>query len=622
MGNKELAQKIIEEIGGSDNITQNWHCITRLRFNVVNPKEVQLENLQNLEGVMGARFQGDQLQVIIGSEVANVFNEVKNLVGTNTNEAKPAHKENIINRILDVISGIFTPILPAIVGGGLLKGILAILGATHILAATSPTYEILSAFSDAMFYFFPFLIAMSAANKFKTSPSISLALAGVLMYPTFVNLAAAGEVTRLTFLGFLPVPVANYSSSVLPMILGIWVLSYVEKGLKKIVPKSLDIVFTPLLSLLATAPILLAVIAPLGSYIGRYLDLIFSTLFTVAGPLGGALMGGLMPVIVITGMHYAFFPGAFVSLQTLGYEKMLLPMNIVANLSQAGATLAVLLKTKDEKMKQVAFSAFIPAIFGITEPAIYGVTMKLKKPFYASLIGGAVGGAILGGFGVKAFSFTLPGVLALPTYIENGTNNFIYALVGVAASFVIGFVATLFLKFESSEVAQTTPKEAQSTVSKVSGPKYVASPMSGVAKSLSECPDETFSSELVGKGAGIIPEEGVVKAPFDGEITMTTPTNHAIGIRSNEGVEVLVHIGIDTVDMKGDGFTRLVEEGQKVYSGQALLNFDIKKIQASGHSLFSPVVVTNTTDYLDIMGYKENNSKVVANQDELLVVVD
>lgn len=620
MTHKELAKEIVSKMGGTKNINQNWHCITRLRFNVKDKEKINIEEIKALEGVMGAQFQSGQFQIIIGSEVGNVFQEINQLtegkLTTATGETKKSG--TVLDQVFDVISGIFTPILAAITGSGLLKGLMAIAVVCNVLTETSSTYIVLNAIADATFYFLPFLVAFSAANKFKANPSLAVALAGILMYPTFIANAAAGEITSLKFIG-MSIPMQNYSSTVIPIILAVLLLSYVEKIAKKIVPNSLTIIFVPLICLLVTAPIMLAFIAPLGSLIGTYLEMFFTKLFEIAGPLAGALMGGLMPLIVITGMHYAFFPGTFASIGKFGYDIMLLPLNLVANLAQAGATLGVIFKTKDKKMKQIAISAFIPSLFGITEPAIYGVTMKLKKPFYASMVGGAVGGAIFGTFAVKTFSFAVPGILAIPTYIESGTNNFLYAIIGVLSSFIVGFILTLLFKFD---IGETEAVIRESDISGFEKNSKIMSPLSGTVKKLKECPDETFASEMVGKGLGIIPSNGQVVAPFSGVITMTTPTNHAIGILSDTGVEILIHVGIDTVSLNGEGFKRFVEEGSRVNLGDSLIDFDIKLIQDKKLSLFSPIVVTNSPNFLDIVVSVKDNAIIEMKQEEILIVVN
>lgn len=628
MDQKKLAQQIVEDMGGKENITQNWHCITRLRFNVKDSKKIKIEAIKQLDGVMGAQFQSGQFQVIIGSEVGNVFEEVDKITGGGDSSEGEPHKssENILDKLFDIISGIFTPILAAITGSGLLKGIMAILVWANLLNAESQTYIVLNAIADATFYFLPFLIAFAAANKFKTNPSLAGALAGVLMYPQLMELAAGGEMSSIAFLGFINIPLNSYASTVLPIILGVWIMSYVEKYAKKIVPNSLTIIFVPLITLVVTAPIVLAFIAPLGTFIGTYLEMFFTTLFTVAGPLAGALMGGLMPLIVVTGMHYAFFPGTFASLEKFGYDIMLLPLNLVANLAQAGATLGVLIKTKDKAMKQIALSAFIPALFGITEPAIYGVTMKLKRPFYASMIGGAVGGAIYGTFVVKTFSFAVPGILALPTYIQDGSNNFMWAIIGVLSSFVVGLVVTLIMPFDLGEDKATDLKESDVLTEEKPNPdnkpQEILAPITGKVVDLSTCPDETFASGIVGKGIGVIPSGDAVYAPFNGTVTMVTPSKHAVGLVSDAGVELLVHVGIDTVSLNGDGFDYHVKDGDVVECGQKLLSFDRSKIDAANLSLFTPVVVTNTPNFLDVMPAVKDQVEVTAGKEEVIIVVN
>jgi len=370
----------------------------------------------------------------------------------------------------------------------------------------------------------------------------------------------------------------------------------------KFVPTLLKAIVTPLLVLLITSILVLIFIAPLGSYIGVYVERFFSSLFNIAGPFAGMLLGGFMPLIVITGMHYAFFPAAFLSFGSVGYDIVLLPMNLVGNMAQAGATLGVAIKSKDPKMKSLAYSTAISAVFGITEPAIYGVTLKLKKPFYAALIGGAVGGGIFGTFVVKAFSFTLPGITALPSYIEKGTKNMMFALIGVALSFIIAFIITTIFKFED----ENSEKESES-IEKIkvkSNEKEavdIISPMVGKVVSLSEVPDPIFAEGLVGKGIAIIPSSGVVKSPLKGKVTTIIPTQHAIGLTSDEGVELLIHIGIDTVNLRGNGFTLRVSVGQEINVGDELIKFDINLIKESGLSLISPIVVTNADVFSNVV---------------------
>lgn len=621
MSYKQLADEIIKNMGGAENITQSWHCITRLRFNVRENKKVQMEAIQELPGVLGAQFQSGQFQVIIGNDVAKVYEEVQKKLGDQvaTSSNAPKQKKKVLDVIFDTISGIFTPILPAITASGLLKGILALALAFNWLNEQSPEYQILNVIGDAPFYFLPFLVAFSASKKFNVNQFIGATLAGILMYPTILNTATAGEISSMKFF-FLTIPMKDYSSSVIPVILSIWLLSFVYRWIEKVIPKAVAFIFVPLISLLITAPLVLAFVAPLGNYVGIYVEAFFSGLFHVAGPIAGLLMGALMPIIVMTGMHYAFFPSTFASFDKVGYDIMLLPMNLVANFAQAAATLAVAIKSKNQKLKSMAYSTFVSALFGITEPAMYGVTLKLKKPFYAALMGGGVGGAIFGLLHVKVFSFSIPGITALPSYIEKGTNNFMYAIIGVVASMLVSFVVTMvWYKESEKEEVQTEPVVLNEQVGKLKQPMAIVSPLSGQVVPLFEVPDATFSEEMVGKGVAVLPSEGIVVSPFAGKVYMIPETKHAIGLLSDDGVELLIHIGLETVGLQGDYFEVMVEENQKIEAGDTLLKFDIEKLQQQEIQLVSPIVVTNSAQYLDLIA--TNSSEVQADQDVLFTII-
>ncbi|EIL85574.1 beta-glucoside-specific PTS transporter subunit IIABC [Bacillus altitudinis] len=629
MENKELAGKIMKLIGGTENISQSWHCITRLRFNLNDESQVKVDELKTLDGVLGAQFQSGQFQVIIGAKVAEVYEEIDHLAGHSSNDSAPVKntsKMNPIEVVFDVISGIFTPILPAIVGSGLIKGIMALFVSLGWLTETSSTYQVLQIFSNAVFYFLPFLIAYSAAKKFKMRESLALALAGILLYPTMVEGAAKGA-DPLNFLG-LSIPLNNYTSSVLPIILGVLLLSFVDKWITKAIPKSLSIVFTPVLSLMITAPLTLAFIAPIGNVSGQYLEIFFTSLFNFAGPIAGLLMGGLMPLIVLTGMHYAFFPSTLASFEKVGYDIMLLPMNFIANMAQAGAVLGVIIRTKRVETRSLALSTLLPSFFGITEPAIYGVTLRLKKPFYASLIGGAVGGCFYGLFSVKTTAFSIPGITSLPTYIMKGTNNFQLALIGIALSFIVSLLITILLGFQESvtaanEQAAEKRNHTESTenqqMSKQTSPYEVQAPMSGKVIPLSEVNDSVFSSEMMGKGVAILPDKGVVQAPFSGKVVTVTPTKHAIGLVSDDGIELLIHVGIDTVSLNGQFFDVLVKEGDEMKTGDHLLSFDIEGIQSNHLDVVTPIIVTNSTQYLDVI--HTGDAHVTAGQNKLLMLI-
>lgn len=626
MNHRELSKEIIRLTGGQENITQAWHCITRLRFNVREQNKVQLEQIKALDGVLGAQFQNDQFQVVIGNHVAAVYEQIEDQM-KHSGISKPetdAPRSKGINAVLDTISGIFTPILPAIVGTGMLKGILALLVTLGAIQEKSGEYQVLSSIANAAFYFLPFLLALSSARKFKVNEYIALTLAGTLLYPTILNAYLANQLEPIRFLS-LPVSIVNYTQSVIPIILGVWLLSYVHRWVDRFIPGPVKVIFTSMIVLVITVPILLIAIGPLGNYMGIYLEMGTSWLFAHSGPLTGIILGGLMPLIVMTGMHYAFFPGTLQNLSKLGYDVLLLPINLITNMSQAGAVTAVFLKTKDKKMKSIALSSGISALLGITEPALYGVTLKLKKPFYASLIGGAAGGGFITAVGLKCFGFAVPGLLSLPLYIgpNGGMSNFWYALIGIGISFSVSFVVTLLLKWEEpntrnsamSDSAQTLTEQelntttafSQETVTPVTVHSIeekkgeVFSPLTGELVPLAELPDQTFAEEMTGKGIAIRPQDGRVTAPFDGTVTLVAKSKHAIMLTSSSGIDILIHVGLNSVSLKGKFFDVKVVAGQEVKKGDLLLEFDMDGIQGAGIDLVTPVIVTNTPDYLDVV---------------------
>jgi len=623
MEHLKLAQEIIRYCGGKDNITQAWNCITRLRFHLKDREKADVKAIQALNGVLGAQFQGDQFQVIIGNEVLKVFEGVKKelgdlVVSSEEKTKKVKKRENPINVVFGVISGIFNPILPAITGAGIIKGILALLLFLKVLNPESDNYFVLDMISNATYYFLPFLVAFSAGKKFGVNEHLAATLAGIIMYPAFVSLSGQG-ISTVKFL-FLNIPVMDYNSTVIPIILGVLLLSIVYKFIDRFVPSFLKLIVTPMASLLITAPVVLVFIAPLGSYVGKYVAAFFISLFGVAGPVAGLLMGGLMSVIVITGMHYAFFPSTFDGLGGVGYDILLLPMSIVSNMSQCGAVLGAAFKIKDKKMKSIAFSSALSALFGITEPAIYGVNLKYKKPFYAALAGGAVGGAIYGIFHVKAYAFGIPGITALPTYLKEGElNNFIWACIGVAASFLTAFIITVILPLEGKEKAEEKGEDKISQDHEGQMVKIpVAAPMTGKAVGLDQVPDKMFAEGILGKGIAIIPDEGIVKAPFQGQVKMIAPTKHAIGLISDRGVNVVIHIGIDTVNLQGKGFEVLVKEDQWVEKGAPLMKVDLDFIKENHLNPITPIIVTNSDEYVNVLDFPMDMTQ--AGTSEVLIV--
>ncbi|NRN28386.1 beta-glucoside-specific PTS transporter subunit IIABC [Photorhabdus heterorhabditis] len=612
MNYEEFARDIIVFLGGGGNISKSWHCVTRLRFNIIDDSKVEITSIKKMQGVMGARFHSGQLQIIIGNRVIEIFNEIiKQLKETSGNCDES--KSNAISHILDIISGIFVPILPAIVGSGLLKGGLIFFNTMGWISEESNEYKLLYVIFDAPLYFLPILVAFSAARKFKTNEFIAATLACILIYPTLSNLVSTSSGEYFYVFG-ISIPIIHYGYTVIPIILGVWLLSYIHRWVDRFIPVVLKMVLTPLLVLLISVPIILVIVAPLGNTIGLYIEQVFVMLFSVIGPLTGLFLGGIIPVLVITGMHYAFLPSVFANFKSLGYDFMLLPISFVSNIAQAGATLAVAIKIKDRQMKSLAYSSSFSAFLGITEPAMYGVTLKLKKPFYAALIGGAVGGAIVGILSIKIFAFSLPGLVSLPFYVQKDSNNLLFILFAIFSSFLVAFILTLLMKLESNVDSMVLIKPRFSKTKKIT----LLSPMTGKIEPLSSVPDDIFSEKIIGDGVAIIPTEGVVKAPFNGKVSMITPTGHAVGLISDQGIELLIHIGIETVGLQGIGFNLQVIEGQRVRVGDVLVNFDLGFFQENKIQIISPIIVTNSEEYHSITPKKKK--RVIGCKDDLLVV--
>lgn len=599
----ELAKQIIDLTGGKKNITESWHCVTRLRFNVVDTKKVKIDDIKQLKGVMGAQFSGDQFQVIIGNDVNDAFVEVSKELGLLEGQvSEKKGKQGVINGLMDIISGVFSPMLSAIAGTGLIKGFLALFTTLGWLSTEGGLYVLLNMISDSTFYFLPFFLAVTSARKFKTNEFLAMAVAGVLLYPTMTNgvneLMAGGTVTGITLLGGLPAPFIAYSSSVIPIILATYLLKHVHNFVKKQIPKAISVMFTPMFTLMIVVPITLVVLGPLGTYAGGFLSVGVTWLFEHLGIVGGALVGAFYPVLVMTGMHYALSPIMINNFAELGFDNSMMPATLMATFAMAGATFAVLAKVKNSEMKQVSLSAGISAVIGITEPAMYGVTLKLKKPFYGAMIGGGIAGAVVAVFKIKAFAMAMPGIVGLAGYIDPTNNqNFLVAIGGSVASFLVAFIATWLMGFDEEgpdkkEADKTDDSQKTITIHGAAEGKLI--PVETVS-------DVTFSEKIMGYTVAIAPKSGEIVSPIEGEVVLIAETKHAIGLKSTEGVEVLVHVGIDTVELKGEGFTTKVSVGDRVSVSEVLLEVDLEELVAKGYDPTVLTIVTNSQDYLDII---------------------
>ncbi len=632
MNYQKLAGDILHNVGGEGNVSNMTYCATRLRFNLKAVSKADKEALNKLKGVLGVVNKGGQFQLIIGSDVSNLYNEILKLgnfhVGT-SGEAE--EQKGVVNAVLDTVAGIFTPILPAITGAGMLKALLALLKSLNLVSTTSQSYYILNFISDAAFFFLPIILAYTAAVKFKCNPFMAMSLAGVLLHPDFSALVAAGKPVSL--LG-LPVTLTPYSSSVIPIIFIVWFTSYIEKFADRISPKPIKFFSKPLIILIIAAPMALIVIGPLSTISGNVLAAGVNYINEKAGWVVIFAMGAFSPLLVMTGMHYSFLAVTMTMLAKNGFDTLSMPGMLAANVAQGAAALCVSLKTKNRDLKQLAVSSGITAVMGITEPAMYGVNLKLKKPFIAVMLGGAAGGLYGGITGLRAYAMSSPGLASLPIFIGPG-SNFINSVVVIILSFAVSFAATWIIGFEdpaaeadaegksAEEIDEDFPAEAEfdeePALDKYMVKKiYISSPVTGDVVPLSKVKDITFANEILGKGIAVEPKQGRVVSPVNGRIGTIFKTKHAIGIISDEGAEILIHIGLNTVKLEGKYFTAHVKSGDDVETGDLLVEFDMEALKAEGYDLITPVVVTNSDNYLDVFA---NDARQVEEGDPLLTIL-
>lgn len=602
MDYKALAETILHDVGGKENIVSFTHCATRLRFNLKDESKADRKHLDTVRGVMGVVSKGGQFQVVIGSDVPNVYRELNRMGDFEgmTGGEKEHDDRNIVSRILDTIAGIFTPIIPAITGAGILKAFMALLTTFGWIDKTSQTYQILAVFSDAAFYFLPFLIAYSAARKLNCSAVMAMSIAGILLHPDFASMIGKVKETgeSLRFIG-IPVTPATYSSSVIPIILAIWLMSYVEPIADRISPKPVKFFTKPLITLVVTGAVSITVLGPLGTIIGDGIAAGISFLNRYARWLVPLIIGAVSPFLVMTGTHYGLIPIGINNIATAGFDTIVGPGMLGSNIAQGGAAFAVALKTKNKIMRQEAYSSGITAVCGITEPALYGVNLKLKRPLIAASIGGAVSGLYLGITGVGRYTSGSPGLLALPGYIgTEGFANITNAVIGSVIALVVSFVAALILGFDDPKEEELAADIADHNTGKptVKG-ETLCAPVKGKVIPIEEVADPTFAEKILGDGAAIIPETGLIVSPADGVVDTMFDTNHAVSLMTDGGAEVLIHVGIDTVRLKGKHFKAMVNSGERVEAGQPLIEFDVDKIKAEGYDTTTSIVITNYRDY-------------------------
>ncbi|MDR1770068.1 MAG: beta-glucoside-specific PTS transporter subunit IIABC [Hungatella sp.] len=620
MNYNQIAKDIIANVGGDHNIKGLTHCFTRLRFELRDSKKAKKEVIEHLEGVISVVESGGQFQVVLGTKVTKVYEAILPMVSLEESTAAGIEdKGSVWNRILIAISSMFTPMVPAIAASGLLKGFLTIARITasnHGMDITvNQTYILIMAATDALFYFMPIILAYTSAKVFKANEFIAMALGGTMCYPAVVSLMTGKEAVSMFGIAITK---ASYASSVIPIVIGVFILAYIQKFLEKIIPEVLKIILVPGISLLVMIPATFMVFGPIGIYIGNGINFIYTGMMNLSPALCGAFVGGMWCVFVIFGAHRALLPIGINDVAQFGHQN-LLAFAGAANFSQGGAALGVMLKTKSKDLKTVAASAAISAsVCGITEPAIYGCNLRLKRPMIYAIICGAIGGAIMGIGGVYGDSFANNGVLTFATYAAFGMKTFIYYLLGVAVSFFGAMGLTFLFGFDditgkggqgsgsggaSDRKTEEGSAELQDVLDITSKADIlISSPVEGRAVPMTSVNDEVFSSMALGNGIAIIPERGEVVAPEDCTVTLVYPTLHALGLMLDSGAEMIIHVGINTVQLEGRHFKKYVEEGVHVKKGTRLLSFDLDALKKEGYDTVVPIIISNTTAFHEVTG--------------------
>lgn len=593
MSYKEVAAKILKAVGGDENVEHLEHCSTRLRFNLIDNSKVKIKDLESIPEVIAVK-QNVQCQVIIGNAVVEVYDEVKKLISdkeTSTNNNKEKRKVGAI--ILDFVISVFQPLIPAIAGGGILKSLLMLFNMLGILSNTTPTYKILNFVGDAPLYFLPLLVAFTTANKMKVNPLVAVSAVAALLTPNLAKMLGDG-----TLFFNIPVQNINYAYQVFPAILCVLLYSQLEKFFNKISPKVIRSFFVPMMSLLITVPVTLLLLGPIGFNFGQGFAAVILFIFGKFGWIAVAILAAFLPFMVVTGMHKAMIPYVITSLSQSGRELIYDIASLAHNISEAGGCFAVSIRTKDKALRSTAVSAGISALFGITEPALYGVTILHKRVLYGVMIGAFTGGAFLGIQAVEAYVAVGPGLASLSMFIsETLPNNLMKAIIGLVISFVVSFIAVAVLWKEQAPSNKEEVKiESKEDVKIENKKEEFNAPLEGELIALSEVKDDVFSNKLMGEGFAIIPSSGELYAPIDGTIEMVFETKHSLAMKSEDGTEILFHVGLETVNLKGKYFKPEVSVGKSVKQGDLLLSFELDKIVEEGFDPVTSVIITNRPD--------------------------
>lgn len=632
----ELAEKIVANVGGKENINSLTHCITRLRFKLKDESVAQDEVLKNMDGVVTVMKSGGQYQVVIGNHVPDVYTEVVDVAGISGDSEETASGGNLFNRLIDILSGCFQPFLGALCAAGMIKGLNALLvfiGTMGVFEYTtaSGTYVMLNAIGDSIFMFMPVILGYTSAKKFRLNPMVGIVIGSALCYPTiqgsalqaaFTATAAEGAAAPYSLLGlpayetFLGIPWvgATYTSSVVPIIFIVAFAAQIQRLAKKMIPPVVQTFVVPFLVLLISLPVGFLVIGPVISMLTDLLSTGFEALMAFSPVAYGLLLGFFWQVLVIFGLHWSVVPLHIMQITQLGYSQILVA-SFGASFAQTAVVIAMYFKLKDKKLKALCPPAIISGLFGVTEPAIYGITLPKKMPFFFSMIGGAVAGAFLMINGTTSYTSGGLGVFGIFNYItpDGDASGMWFSVIGILIAAAIGFGLTMAF-WKDDTVEETIVGEPMMTARK----EVITSPIEGTIAPLSSAQDEAFAQGILGKGILIHPTKGEVVAPFDGTVMTLFPTKHAIGLISENGLELLIHVGLDTVQLNGEYFEAHVQQGDKVVRGQKLLTFDKDALIKAGFTIETPVLVTNAADYLDII---ESDKKEVVCSDDLITAL-
>lgn len=605
-----LSRIIIQNVGGKENISAITHCVTRLRFTLKDESKAQTDILKSTDGVVTVLQSGGQYQVVIGNHVPDVYASVVSVGHLESLAAKPdgegdapAEKMNPFDAFISIVTGVFTPFLGVFCACGILKGVLALLSTIGILNGAGGTYNILYSIGDSAFYFLPPILGYTAAKRFKLPEMEGLLIGLAMVYPNMLD-ASALDISNLFKIPVVLPPSGNYASSVIPVICAVAFAAWFEKLFKKYIPDTIKLFCIPLITLVVTFSATVLVIGPIASLVSAGLSFVFNWLYGVSSIAMGAVVGALWQVLVMFGLHWSLIPIALINMGNGG--DIILAAMFGTTFAHTGAVAGIWLKSKDKKIKSLAPAALISAIAGVTEPAIYGITLPKKAPFFRTCVIAGIAGGFLGAFGVKAYQMAGMGVFGYTAYIDTVNNNLTGMIIAIVISLicvVAGFVSELiFYKDDEPKAAPAKKESAGASTGEILG-----SPVTGKAVALSEIADEAFSSGAMGLGAAIVPTEGAVYAPADGEITVFFPTGHAIGMMTDKGAELLIHVGMDTVSLNGKGFRPLKKAGDHVKKGEKLLEFDLNVIKEAGLSADTPILVTNMDEYTDVIMLKEGD---------------